>query len=155
MTEGLPLYSTAPPTPGELQTQIPGETGWARSWHCNFAGGPWGKPRAADSPAQRTTQEATGARAHLNLETLGAGKSSTAALPRPPAGLPHTRLGTSPPHPRNKQRPPHEGVEPQGWVGSSMGATWMGVGGVAWPKLSPVGGLGPAAARKTGFRRLF
>lgn len=40
-------------------------------------------------------------------------------------------------------------------AGSGLGAAEMGVDGVARPKLSPVGGLGPAAARKTGFQRQF
>lgn len=59
----------------------------------------------------------------LSIPRPGGPGTSTAApplepLPRPPAGRPHTRLGVSPPRPRNKRRPLHEGVEPQGWVGS-------------------------------------
>lgn len=71
----------------------------------------------------------------LSIPRPGGPGTSTAAppsraSPRPPAGRPHTRLGVSPPRPRNKRRPLHEGVESQGWVGSGG----RGNGGwTAWP----------------------
>lgn len=97
-------------------------------------------------------------RRQQELETLGAGKPSTAAPPEQPSPAPrpdsHTQ-GWESRHPA----PETSGDRPtRAWsrrVGSGLGASWMGVGGEAWPKLSPVGGLGPAAARKTDFRRLF
>lgn len=117
MTEGLTPY-TAAPAPQRLGYKPRPPVGTklgagTETWRGDL----WGNPRVADSPAQRTTQEATGARVNLNPETLGPVKSRTAAPPEQPppgpqAGLPHTRLGSSPPRPRSERRPPHEGVEP-------------------------------------------
>lgn len=80
---------------------------------------------ATNSPAQRTTREASGIlRISIPFYPKTRGGQEQAqqppprASPRPPAGRPHTRLGVSPPRPRNKRRPLHEGVESQGWVGS-------------------------------------
>lgn len=83
----------------------------------------------------------------------GPGTSTAGPPPEPlsalPAGRPHTRLGVSRhPAPDRSRAWSHR-------AGSGLGAAEMGVDGVARPKLSPVGGLGPAAARKTGFRRQF
>lgn len=115
-------------------------------------GDPWGNPPAADSPAQRTTQEAAGAQDPGGREAKHS-SPSRAALPRPQAGLPHASWESRHPAPETSGDRPARAWSRR--VGSGLGASWMGVGGEAWPKLSPVGGLGPAAARKTDFRRLF
>lgn len=159
MTEGLTPY-TAAPAPQRLGYKPRPPVGTklgagTETWRGDL----WGNPRVADSPAQRTTQEATGARVNLNPETLGPVKSRTAAPPeQPPPGPP----GRTPTHQAGKlATPPQKRAEtaPRGrgavGLGRVWGATCMGVGGVAWPTLSPVGGLGPAAARKTDCRRLF
>lgn len=96
--------------------------------------------------------------AHFHPKTLGAGKLSTAAPTERPSPAPrpdsHTQ-GWESRHPA----PDTGGDRPtRAWshgAGPGLGAAGLGVDGVARPKLSPVGGLGPAAARKTGFRRLF
>lgn len=157
MTEGLPLYSPAPPT----QRQ----------------------PPDPDPDPVETELGAAGARTETSLATRGIIRARLVLLPKEllrrqqelerisiprPWGSPPEQPSPAPRPDSHTQgwesrhpAPETSGARPtRAWsrrVGSGRvgGDTWIGVGGVAWPKLSPVGGLGPAAARKTDFRRLF
>lgn len=76
-------------------------------------------------------------------------------FPGPKAALPPTPLGVWPPRPRGQAGTALQGVELWGrapWRGcraAQIESGWRGQG------LSPVGGLGPAVARRISFRRLF
>lgn len=153
MIEGLPLHLPLRLQPRGWATNpdpVGTELRAAGAGTETSLGDSWGNPRAADSPAQRTTREAAGA----GDPGGGEAKHLQSNPPPPPRPDSHTQAWESR-HPA----PETSGDRPtRAWsrrVGSGLGASWMGVGGEAWPKLSPVGGLGPAAARKTDFRRLF